>query len=281
MGKRILLWLLYAVQGAIVGIGAILPGVSGGVLSVAFGVYEPMMELLTHPIPAIKKHFELFVPFGIGWILGFLLLAKGIEMLFSAYAPVALMLFFGLICGTLPELFKVSEKSDPKKSWTPFIISLALAFLTFHLLENSEVGMTIAPSFPGFLFCGFLWGLSTIVPGLSSSSILICFGLYEPMTAGIAALDVRVLIPMMLGIGATALAFARLVNYLFKRHYAVTSRIVLGFVVASALKAVPSAFPTPALLLVSFACFVLGFAVARGMDVAGNKQQISSLEKGD
>ena len=78
MGKRILLWLLYAVQGAIVGIGAILPGVSGGVLSVAFGVYEPMMELLTHPIPAIKKHFELFVPFGIGWILGFLLLAKGI-----------------------------------------------------------------------------------------------------------------------------------------------------------------------------------------------------------
>ena len=37
------------VEGAIVGVGAILPGVSGGVLSVAFGVYEPMMELLTTP----------------------------------------------------------------------------------------------------------------------------------------------------------------------------------------------------------------------------------------
>ena len=280
MSKRILLGLLYLVQGAIVGIGAILPGVSGGVLSVAFGVYEPMMELITRPVPAIKKYYGLFIPFGIGWIVGFLLLAKGVELLFAAYASIALMLFFGLICGTLPELFKVSEKSDGKKSWTPFVVSLALAFLFFHLLENSKVGITIAPSFFAFLFCGFLWGLSTIVPGLSSSSILICFGLYEPMTAGIASLDARVLVPMMLGIGITVLAFARLVHYLYKRHYAVTSRIVLGFVVASALKAVPSAFETPARMLVSFACFALGFVVARWMDVANNSQIISSKEEG-
>ena len=38
--------LLLAIQGAIVGTGAILPGVSGGVLCVAFGIYEPMMALL-------------------------------------------------------------------------------------------------------------------------------------------------------------------------------------------------------------------------------------------
>ena len=39
--------ILYALQGAIVGVGAILPGVSGGVLCVAFGIYEPMMALMT------------------------------------------------------------------------------------------------------------------------------------------------------------------------------------------------------------------------------------------
>lgn len=41
--------LLYAVKGAIVGVGAILPGISGGVLCVAFGIYKPIMDLLTHP----------------------------------------------------------------------------------------------------------------------------------------------------------------------------------------------------------------------------------------
>ena len=51
------------------------------------------------------------------------------------------MLFFGLICGTLPELFKTSEKSDPESSWTPFIIALSLAYLFFHVLEN--IGSTL------------------------------------------------------------------------------------------------------------------------------------------
>lgn len=277
--NRILRGIVDFIEGAIVGVGAILPGVSGGVLSVAFGVYEPMMELLTTPVTAIKKHYRMLIPFGIGWIVGFLLLAKGVEVLFNACAPVALMLFFGLICGTMPELFKVSEQSDPKKSWTPFVASLALAFLFFHLLENTS-GITIPPSFFAFVFCGFLWGLSTIVPGLSSSSILICFGLYEPMTEGIAALDPRVLVPMLLGIGVTALSLARLVNMLYKKHYATTSRVVLGFVVASSIKIVPAKFDSIWLLVISLACFVLGFAVARGMDVLQHRQQKSLSEEG-
>ena len=270
----------YLIQGAIVGVGAILPGVSGGVLAVAFGIYEPMMELLTHPVEALKKNAKLFVPFAIGWILGFILLARAVEMFFAAFASVALMLFFGLICGTLPELFKVSEQSDAKKSWTPFVVSLSLAFLFFHLLENTS-GITIPPSFFAFVFCGFLWGLSTIVPGLSSSSILICFGLYEPMTEGIAALDWRVLVPMVLGIAVTALSLARLVNMLYKKHYAMTSRIVLGFVVASSIKIVPAKFDSVWLLVISLVCFVLGFIVARGMDIAQRKQQNSLSEKGE
>lgn len=257
--------LLYIIQGAIVGIGAILPGVSGGVLCVAFGIYEPMMELLTNPRDAIKKSYKIFIPFIIGWVLGFLLLARAIEILFAKSAAVALMLFFGLICGTLPELFKVSEKSDPTKSWTPFVISLSAAYLLFHILEG-QVGIVIPPSFLSFLLCGFFWGLSLIVPGLSSSSILICLGLYEPLTSGIAALDPGVLIPMGIGIVLTALALARLVNMLFKKHYAITSRAVLGFVIASALKAIPTDFGNTTSLLVSIICFVLGFAVALAMD---------------
>lgn len=262
----------YLIQGAIVGVGAILPGVSGGVLAVAFGIYEPMMELLTHPIKALKKNAKLFVPFVIGWILGFILLARAVEMFFASSASVALMMFFGLICGTLPELFKTSEKSDPGKSWTPFILSLSLAYLFFHLLENG-ISTVIAPSFFGFLLCGVLWGFSLIVPGLSSSSILICLGLYEPMTAGLGALDFAVIIPMLIGIITITLLFARFVNMLYKRHYAVTSRIILGFVIASSLKTVPSYFENLNVLIASVVCFAVGFIVARAMDLASSRHE--------
>ena len=160
----------------LVGIGAILPGISGGVLCVAFDVYEPIMEFLTSPVKAIKKHYRLFIPFSIGWIIGFMLLAKGVEILFAKSAAIALMLFLGLIGGTLPDLFKVSEKSDSQKSWTPFVLSLTIAYLFFHILETGG-GKTLQPSVMSFLLCGFLWGLSLIIPGLSSSSLLIYLGI--------------------------------------------------------------------------------------------------------
>ena len=277
--KALLKHFLYLIQGAIVGVGAILPGVSGGVLCVAFGVYEPMMELMTTPVKAIKKNGKMFLPFVVGWMLGFLLLAKGIELLFEVAGAVALMLFFGLICGTLPELIKQSEEKDGAASWTPFVISLAAAYLLFHLLEIGP-SITLEPTLWAFLLCGLLWGLSLIIPGMSSSSILICLGLFEPMTSGIAALEPKVLLPMLLGISLTALALARVVNTLYKKRYALMSRIVLGFVIASSLKALPTAFNNGIILIISLICFALGFAVARIMDIAQRKQSEALDEKG-
>lgn len=270
---------LHLIQGALVGVGAILPGVSGGVLCVAFGIYEPMMELLTSPKIALKKNYRMFIPFVLGWVVGFILLAKGVEILFSASAPIALMLFFGLICGTLPELFKMSERDGGGKSWTPFILSLAMAYLFFHFLENGK-SIAVASSFWGFLLCGVLWGLSLIVPGLSSSSILICLGLYEPMTSGLAALEPYVIVPMVLGIVVTVLLFARVVNQLFKRYYSITLRVILGFVIASSLKIIPSSFTNTVTLIISIICFALGFFVAVAMDSVHCKQEKDSVEKG-
>ena len=40
-------FVLHLLQGAMIGIGAVLPGISGGVLSVVFGIYEPIMAFFT------------------------------------------------------------------------------------------------------------------------------------------------------------------------------------------------------------------------------------------
>ena len=55
-------WLLRLLQGAIIGAGAVLPGISGGVLCVVFGIYQPMMELLAHPFRMFKKYYQMFIP---------------------------------------------------------------------------------------------------------------------------------------------------------------------------------------------------------------------------
>ena len=216
-------WPVRIVQGALVGGGAILPGVSGGVLCVAFGIYRPMMELLSHPIKSFKKHYRLFIPFIIGWLLGFWGLARITELLFSVSSTAAVSLFAGLVAGTLPQLFSESSEGGVRKS--SYIGMTVAAFLMFALLSSLKNGnaAAITPNIGWFVLCGVVWGLSLVVPGLSSSSILIFLGLYEPMASGIAELRPDIILPLIGGIIITVAASARLVDMLFQKYSQFTS----------------------------------------------------------
>ena len=55
-------FLFRVIQGALIGLGAVLPGISGGVLSVIFGIYKPIMELLTNPFKNIRTHVPKLIP---------------------------------------------------------------------------------------------------------------------------------------------------------------------------------------------------------------------------
>lgn len=265
-------FIMYAIQGAIVGVGAILPGVSGGVLLVAFGLYEPLMELLTTPKKALKENYKLFAPFLVGWALGFVLLAKVCEIFFSFAPDVAIFLFFGLVCGTIPDMFKQSEEANKGASWTPFVISLSASYVLFHILEGGEA-IVIPENFLSFVFCGFMWGLSLIVPGLSSSTVLMFLGIYVPLTEGIGGFDFGVLLPFGIGIIITVLLLAKLVNMMFKNYYALISRIILGFVISSSLKTLPHEFNSVWTMIISIAVCAIGFAVAIWMEKSEKKQQ--------
>lgn len=271
-GINLIQSIIYAIQGAIIGVGAILPGVSGGVLCVAFGLFEPLMEFLTNPKKSLKENYKMFIPFFVGWGLGFVLLAKLCEMFFSFAPDVAIFLFFGLVCGTIPEMFKKSENADKNMTWTPFVISMAVSYTLFHIIETGEA-VAIPANFMSFLFCGFMWGISLIVPGLSSSTVLIFLGLYVPLTEGIGGFDMSVLLPFGVGIVITVLLFAKLINMLFKKHYAVISRIILGFVISSSLKTLPHEFGSVWTMIISIICCVIGFIVAIAMEKTESKQK--------
>ena len=103
-------WLRDLLCGALIGAGAILPGVSGGVLAVVFDVYRPVMETLTHPKQGLRRYWHIFLPLGIGCAAGFLGLARGITAAYSVSAAATVWLFVGLIAGTFPALWREAGK---------------------------------------------------------------------------------------------------------------------------------------------------------------------------
>ncbi len=85
-----------------------MPGVSGGVLAAILGIYERMLRFMAHLTKNFKRKSALFLPVGIGGIVGIGLLSKPLEWLLQNYQIVVLWGFAGAIIGTLPALAKES-----------------------------------------------------------------------------------------------------------------------------------------------------------------------------
>ena len=254
-------------KGIIIGGGAILPGVSGGVLCVLFGIYRPMMELLAHPVQALKKNMKLFVPVILGWAVGFFLFAKVLDIIFSRCELYATCLFVGLIGGTVPGLYRQAGKNGRTKTDTA-VMAGAFVLLLAVLLTVRFGGIKgqITPNTFWYLVSGVLWGLSIVVPGMSSSSILLSLGLYQPLTAGISAFDMAVLIPWGLGMVMTALVLGRLINHLFLTRYSLASHAVVGIVLASTLAIIPIQYGGVLQFVICVLCCAAGIACAYLMD---------------
>ena len=259
-------FIVRVIQGAIIGAGAILPGISGGVLGVAFGIYQPMMAVLAKPFQNLKIYWRMFIPIFIGWAAGFLGLAGVIAKLLDINAAVIISLFVGLIIGTFPSLFREGAKQGRTKGmWIALSISTAALLAFFYLLKTGQQS-AVTPSFGWYIFCGALWGISLIVPGMSSSSILLFLGLYQPMSAGIAALDVNVLFPFAIGIISTVVLLARFVNHLFEKHYGIAFYCVIGFVIASTIPIIPLSFTGVGEAALCVIAAAVGFAGSLLMD---------------
>lgn len=252
--------------GVLIGGGAILPGVSGGVLAVVFGIYRPFMEILTSPRKALPKYWHMLPALGLGGAVGFMGFAKCIAWMMTHSAAVTVWMFIGLIAGTLPSLFREAGKDGRTGGcWVSFGVCFAVMLGTFWALDYG-VSVQVEPNLWWYTFCGVLWGMSVIIPGLTSSAILMALGLYEPLLNALATLNIPVLMMTVPGIVGSVLLFARLVNWFFKHNYAVALHGILGIVAASTLVIIPVSYTGAAEIAGSVVCCVGGYLLARLMD---------------
>lgn len=226
-------WFLRLFKGIAIGIGAILPGLSGGVLAVIFGIYEPMMSFLANLREQFWKRALWFLPVAIGGGLGVVIFSLFVEQAFGRYEALFTSLFIGFVVGTLPSLFRTAGREGRgSREYLATGISTVGIFVLMAIVTGGTA-LTIAPSLPVWLLSGATVSLGIIVPGLSPSNFLMYFGLYEPMAANIASLNFSVIIPLMIGAIVLILLLARSVKKLFERFYGVMYHLILGLVIGS------------------------------------------------
>ena len=261
-------------QGALIGLGAVLPGISGGVLSVIFGIYKPIMELLSNPFKNFKTHVPKLIPVIIGGVIGFLGVANILSFFLDKYPDPSVCVIIGLITGMLPSLFReAGEQGRSKGSYISMAVCMCVIFTLLIGLQMTSI--EVAPNFFWYLFCGFCLALSIIAPGMSFSTLLMPLGLYTPFIDGIGHFDMGILIPGGIGALVTVICLAKAVNALFDNYYSIAFHGIIGIVIAATVMIIPfSGFTSPGTALVNGVCIIIGILVALALDKFNSRVKV-------
>ena len=232
-------WLYQSLCGLLIGIACILPGASGGVLAVSFGLYRPMLDAVTHLLKEPRKHLRFLLTLGASIAGGILLGAVVLSEAMARHERLTLFLFTGLILGGVPDLLEEARKGGHfRLSW---LLALLLgAMLALPLCTLGGSGRSIEQlSTMQALATGILEGIGTVVPGVSTSFVLIRLGWYQAYLSAVSGMSAGQIVPIALGFGASALVCVRLVQRLFDRHTGYAYYAVLGFLLISAAVVFP------------------------------------------
>ncbi len=299
--KKMPSWARAAVNillGAFIGVGAILPGLSGGVMCVIFGIYAPLMETLAHPMTGLKKHWKMLLPVILGVAIGFVCFAGLLNTLIEMNRVLMYCIFIGLIIGTLPSLWK--EAGTEKRTGASYA-TLAIAFIFMFLLFSvfganaddatdmakfigkyiSIGNLQVSPNFFWFVVAGAICGISIIVPGMSFSSPLMCLGLFDVLTANLEKImkfDLSVLgsflVPFGIGGLATVLLLSKPIDILFKKFSSIAYHFVFGSVLASLVLLVPLEYENTTAIITCLIGLIGGAVAGYGLDVLQSKVKI-------
>ena len=289
-------WFLDILRGAVIGVSNIIPGVSGGTMAVSMGIYDRVIYAVNNLFKQFKKNFRDLLPIIIGVLIGLFAFAALIGNLLgtkSSEIPMTRLptnfAFIGLILGGLPAIYKrVNMKSARIPGVILFLIFLALV-VVLPLLNPPEA-RTVDHSIGTILLMiplGAIASSTMVVPGISGSMILMLLGYYNPVINAMNDLrggdwsSLAILAPYAIGLLVGIVFIAKLMNFLLKKHAALTFSAIFGLVIGSPVALLMQnrecfQIATAGNWIISVVCLIVGFAVAWFMSTLDKKQSESA-----
>ena len=137
-------YLMLMCKGFIIGVAKIIPGVSGAIIAISFGVYERLVKIMSKPLQINFDDLKFLASLLIGAALGIGILCKGVKWCLDAYYLPTMLLFAGLIFGGMPEIVKKIKHND--LNWKMTLVFIVCFVLTYYLITIKAVDSNIFQS---------------------------------------------------------------------------------------------------------------------------------------
>lgn len=239
------------IKGLIIGIGKIIPGVSGAVLAIILKVYDEGIDSIVNIFNNPKRNILFLLNIGIGILLGIILFSNIINYALNNYYVLTMLFFVGLIVGGIPSILKEVDRKDYIYT---FIILVLFTIISIFNINNNYVIKNNFVDYIIFFLGGIIETCGTVIPGLSSTAMLLILGIYNNVIESIGnisklIINYKVLVPFTLGIISSLIFVSKFISISLKKYKKKTYSVILGLVLSSIIVLIVKTFTYQVYLL--------------------------------
>jgi putative membrane protein len=226
--------------GVLMGLANLVPGVSGGTMILALGLYDRFIESVAAVArlrPNIRS-LTFIAILAVGLAVAIIGLATPAVWLVREHRWLAYSLFIGMTLGGVPLLWKSVRPLDGAT-----IASIVLGFAAMAALAFGLQATVLPSTAPVLVVAGALAASSMILPGVSGSYILLIMGLYDRVVGSVRPASLQddlwgamaVIVPVGIGAVVGIGLLSNLLRALLERFERPSHGFLLGLLVGSVL----------------------------------------------
>lgn len=244
------------IKGLIIGIGKIIPGVSGSLIAISLNEYENMISSINNYFKDVIGNSKYLFKICIGILTSIILFSNIIMRLIDYYYIYTMFLFGGFILGSMNEV-----KKSIDGEYFFIILSLIIFLLINVFIFNNN--LLLDKNFIYYVIGGFLEAFTMIIPGISGTAILISYGCYKELIMAISSINLNILIPFIIGMLVGLLITIKLVALLFNKYSSKTYSSIFGISIATIVIMLIKGINIGGNILLAILFFIFGYFVSK------------------
>ncbi len=248
------------IGGALMGLANLVPGISGGTMLLAAGVYPSFINAIADLTTLRIRRQPLVVLATIGGaaLVSIVLLAGPTRTLVIEQRPLMYSFFIGLTLGGLPLVWRLAQPAT-RSVWLGAAGSFALMIV---MSLGAGSGSATESSFLLLLISGLAGASAMILPGISGGYLLLLLGQYEPILGAIDTLKqgligangfdsalildaTDVVVPVGIGVVLGVVGVSNALRWLLRRFEKPTLGVLLGLLLGAVVGLYPFQEPVP------------------------------------
>lgn len=259
-------------KGFIIGIAKIIPGVSGAMIAVMFGIYDRFINVITNFFGDKKENFKFLLIVGSGIFLSIVSCSGIVRYFINNYYLVTMMLFIGLIVGGTYNYSKNINYSF-KNIMIIFLFVLLVVGISVFKLDGNYIIDGSINDYLMFFIGGIIEVFSSIVPGISGTALFMLIGMYDNILLLFSNVlnfsyvidNVMIYISYGIGMMISFIVFSIGINCLLKKYRNLFDTIIFGLSISSIILLIIMAFSKQFKfidLIIGIVLFIVGVIVS-------------------